>query len=130
MTWGKRRRPFDSPNDKIRRKAENPYWGLKRLYKVYQRNAETRGRTFFLSIEDFERLTKMNCAYCDRPPAQKSGAYLYNGLDRVNTHAGYSLENCKACCWECNRMKGSQLSEGEMRAVGQALKDFRNKNGK
>lgn len=30
-----------------------------------------------------------------------------NGIDRIDPSEGYTKTNSAACCWDCNRMKGS-----------------------
>ena len=30
-----------------------------------------------------------------------------NGVDRIDNTVGYTVENCKACCKECNHMKNN-----------------------
>ncbi len=40
------------------------------------------------------------------------GEIIYtNGVDRVNTAGPYSVSNCVAACWACNRMKGEMSVE-------------------
>jgi hypothetical protein len=35
----------------------------------------------------------------------KYGVYIYNGIDRVDNTRGYSIDNCVACCKQCNWAK-------------------------
>lgn len=35
----------------------------------------------------------------------KTGYYIYNGIDRVNSDLGYSVKNCVTCCKDCNTAK-------------------------
>lgn len=98
---------------------------MRRLYRKYQRAAELRGLDFKLSLEDFHRITSSECSYCDRPPAQQTRNYTFNGIDRLDGRAGYVLENCTPCCRECNFVKRNDLTPGETRAVAQALKEYR-----
>jgi 5-methylcytosine-specific restriction endonuclease McrA len=32
-------------------------------------------------------------------------------MDRVDSDRGYSITNVVACCWDCNRAKGSLTTE-------------------
>lgn len=81
-------------------------------YKKYRRNAATHGRVFDITFEDFKERTQEPCAYCGGLPKTKTvrsftnGAYVYNGLDRVDSNIGYTLDNVLTCCWVCNRWKG------------------------
>ena len=81
----------------------------------YRRHARERGIAFSLSIEEAEILFQSNCFYCGTPPSNKmekreaNGPYIYNGIDRVDSTKGYSIDNCVSCCKNCNRSK-SDLS--------------------
>lgn len=87
--------------------------GFEALYKGHQRRAERYNRAFELTREDFSFLTKMNCFYCGDEPFQVKelkhregqGDYVYNGLDRLDSSKGYTLDNVVPCCGICNRMK-------------------------
>jgi hypothetical protein len=82
----------------------------KLLYN-YKKNAKARNIPFELTREEFNRLTRENCFYCDSLPAQivaepgMNGGYLYNGIDRINSSLGYTIENCVPCCGRCNEAK-------------------------
>ncbi len=92
-------------------KSGNAKGGLTRIYYGYRKGAKRRGLEFLLTKEEFAGLTKENCWYCGRPPAQISkdyrytAYYIYNGVDRVDNDKGYILSNCIPCCGTCNRMK-------------------------
>ena len=81
-------------------------------YKRYRHNARSRGLEFAIAFEQFVRETQRNCAYCGAAPqlemlrAHSNGAYIYNGLDRVDNWLGYQLNNLVACCKLCNKRKG------------------------
>lgn len=91
-----------------------------KLYNTYKIQAFYRDLDFTLSKEDFRILTKSNCFYCDTKPAQLAKGYsksttkewqnrcvyVYNGIDRINNLMGYTIENSKACCANCNFAKG------------------------
>jgi len=103
--------------------------GLKMIYSSYKRGAEERKHIFDISIEDFARLTQMNCHYSGHPPGNvrknsisrggtpesvKRGSYTYNGLDRIDNTKGYTLDNVVPCCHKCNRAKHAMsLTEWE-----------------
>ena len=81
------------------------------LYGNYKRNAKYRKRKFDIDFDDFKKITKQNCYYCNAEPSQIgrfkqcNGYYIYNGLDRINNDKGYTLENCVPCCKKCNYAK-------------------------
>jgi hypothetical protein len=89
------------------------------LFQQYRRSARGRGYSFGLSEEEFRNLTQLPCYYCGLPPSLKvptvkstNGEYLYTGVDRIDNRRGYSLDNVRPCCKQCNIAKGT-LSEVE-----------------
>lgn len=81
-------------------------------FHQYVKAAEKRNYKFELTKEEFRKLTKQNCHYCDSEPipiVQRSkshyGQYIGNGVDRVDNSIGYTKENCVPCCKMCNRIK-------------------------
>lgn len=91
------------------------------LYLLIQREAmKQRELEFALTIEQFEFITKQNCFYCGVEPRQRhpktiqrlNGCYTYNGIDRVDSDKGYTIDNCVAACGRHNRMKGT-MSQAE-----------------
>jgi len=68
-----------------------------------------------LSLIDFEKLIYQNCYYCGDEPKPSlrfknrkylnSKTILINGVDRIDSDLGYSIENCVPCCTICNKMK-------------------------
>jgi hypothetical protein len=85
------------------------------LYARYKQNAGIRGLKFNLNKQQFRELTSKNCVYCGQPPSTVShkqshgktynGAYIYNGIDRIDSTVGYVIDNCIPCCTICNKMK-------------------------
>lgn len=81
------------------------------LYSIYKWNANKRSISWGLSKEEFFRLAQMLCFYCGAKPKQRyknsggNGAYIHNGIDRVDSNKGYTSENCVSCCKHCNRAK-------------------------
>lgn len=82
-----------------------------RLKRTYIKNAKERKLPFSLSDQEFKALTSAICHYCKEPPKQKvyekSGTYVYNGIDRMDNEKGYTKENSVSCCKRCNRAKGA-----------------------
>jgi len=69
-------------------------------FKQYFRNAVKRDFVFELTIEEFTELVCSPCYYCQHKKADE-----VNGIDRYDNLKGYTKENCRPCCEECNRMK-------------------------
>lgn len=88
------------------------------IYLVYKNGAKYRNLTFELSKDKFKELINCSCHYCGMPPSNEyksrysSGNYKYNGLDRINSHLGYTEDNVVTSCYFCNRLKGA-LSYGD-----------------
>lgn len=97
---------------------------LKSRLNSYRRGAYKRGLDWSISYEDFAKITLENCAYCNKAPQrlnyfenapslQKDSpnsdwekySIYFNGLDRIDSDEGYSLDNVVPCCKYCNRAK-------------------------
>lgn len=63
----------------------------------YKKHAEKLDVDYKLSREQFEQLVSESCRYCGGEPR--------NGIDRLDSSLGYTLENCVPCCKVCNYMK-------------------------
>lgn len=82
------------------------------LYHRYKKDAERRSLVFNLTLKQFETITKKNCYYCGLAPTERqssqvskgflNGAYVGNGIDRINNELGYIKGNCAPCCRQCN----------------------------
>lgn len=87
------------------------------LFRTSQHNAKLRDHEFKLTQDQFESLITQNCYYCGAPPRPASEfaikdrgnlnqpTFYYNGIDRVDSNLGYTMENCVPCCPTCNYMK-------------------------
>ena len=83
------------------------------LYRRYEFNSKHKSRLFKLTKEEFKKLTLSKCFYCGSKPSKEytnggsmtSGAYVYNGIDRVDNTKDYILSNVVPCCEKCNYMK-------------------------
>lgn len=69
-----------------------------------------------LSIEQFYKLSQLNCYYCGAPPsniANKNkvknveGIFVYNGLDRIDNTLPHTYDNVVTCCYDCNFAKSN-----------------------
>ncbi len=89
------------------------------LLEDYKYSASHKKLEFSLTREEFRNLTKQNCFYCGINPSNEikrnknstNGIYIYNGIDRIDSSKGYTLENCVTCCTDCNYAKGTKTTE-------------------
>lgn len=84
------------------------------LYKKYKRRATKMGVNWNLSVEQFDYLVSQDCFYCGQTPEREyhhtpamNGAYVCNGIDRIDNDRGYTYDNLLPACWQCNRAKGT-----------------------
>ena len=87
------------------------------LVGKYKKSAKERGLDFLLNIEQIRILTSSNCYYCGCVPKKEiktrgnNGNYFYNGIDRIDSSKGYSIENVVPCCYKCNVAKSNYTRE-------------------
>lgn len=110
-----------------------------RIYGHYKANAKQKNREFTLTKEDFRTLTKMNCFYCGIEPQQQGGAsskkrknqnnglYTYNGIDRIDSSKGYTLDNVVTSCYNCNYSKMSRTQEDFINWIKRTYLNLKNK---
>ncbi len=95
--------------------------GFRLLMNGYKVDARRRSKTWNLSDDEFEALTRGLCTYCGAPPAQvcrpKGKSYVHNGIDRIDSALGYEPGNVVSCCRTCNMMKNDRTVEEFKRAV-------------
>jgi len=87
----------------------------KKIYQTYWRGASRRGLPFDLSLGEVNKFLLGDCFYCGVGPTNVQSDYdhkscsivrfIYNGIDRIDNHLGYTPENCVSCCYPCNKMK-------------------------
>lgn len=73
-------------------------------YITYQSNAKHKDRNFNLSEDEFVKMSQQPCVYCGGYSDTYNGEQ-FNGIDRIDSSLGYSIDNCVSCCATCNRMK-------------------------
>ena len=88
---------------------------LAEVWNSYRGSAKSRGLLFDLDLREFREMTLSKCHYCGSPPCHATQKwnvktkqvdfYHWNGIDRVDSNEGYTMENCVPCCITCNRMK-------------------------
>lgn len=101
--------------------------------KQYRQKASRDQIEWNLTRQEFASLIKQNCNYCGIQPSRianaynatrckeaksslsrarhKTGEMLVNGIDRVDSKRGYSVDNCVPCCKHCNVGKLDQTKE-------------------
>lgn len=72
-------------------------------YSAYQKRALRKQLDFLLTKPDFDIIIQNDCYICGK----KTIDGHINGVDRINNNEGYTLNNVKSCCGECNFMKKS-----------------------
>ena len=70
-------------------------------YRTYQKSANQRNLEFALTEEQFTTITKQSCYLC----GLEESLINHTGIDRVENHIGYRLDNSKPCCGHCNLLK-------------------------
>lgn len=94
------------------------------VYSVYQKRAKNIGVEFFLTKEEFRRLTQQECYYCGALPSNVyskenfNGDFVYNGVDRTDNRKGYTVKNTVACCEQCNLSKSDYTIEEFIAWIG------------
>lgn len=95
----------------------------KAIYLEYKNNAESRHHDFNLTFEEFNKLISGNCEYCGSNPGIRNGGHLEkrknkdqpdlytNGVDRIDSSKGYTIDNCVSCCSKCNMMKNTYTKD-------------------
>lgn len=103
------------------------------IYKSLLHSIKTRAKKkkieFNIILDDFIFLSKQPCYYCGllnsnfatdlavkkwQEVKNKENTYIiikYNGLDRVDSSKGYTMDNVVPCCKYCNIAKNSMTQE-------------------
>jgi hypothetical protein len=71
------------------------------IYMDYKRRAIRKQLEFSMTNDDFNKLNLQDCYICGKQSTSKH----INGMDRFDNNLGYTIDNCKPCCGECNYMK-------------------------
>lgn len=100
---------------------------LKVQYSHLKRRNKLKGFSDVISLDEFCTISKSPCKYCgleyskeieDRVNESKKQKRLSdhvlkcNGIDRVDSSKGYTVENSVACCKYCNTAKNT-MTESE-----------------
>ena len=86
--------------------------GFNAIVGHYIKSAKRRHYDYDLTRDQVRAIIGQNCHYCGAEPAQgasyqtSAGAYIYNGIDRLDSRRGYTPDNVVPCCGRCNYAKG------------------------
>ncbi len=84
---------------------------INRIYLTYKNHAKKRNKDFCLDKDFFWSLTQLPCYYCGAEKTNTAKNYYledsiqYNGIDRIDSALGYTIDNVVPCCIECNQAK-------------------------
>lgn len=121
------------PDCSLKRRSEalsNIESGWVGLRQQYIGNAIKRGISFNLSVEEVRKIAENNCIYCSAEPVEKKfrrHSIRANGIDRLDSRLGYSIENCVPCCFDCNKLKADRTVlelYNKMKVVTAAIEEF------
>lgn len=73
-----------------------------RTFNDYKLSAKRRDIPFGISNKFFDKIKENPCYICKREPTNKH----FYGIDRYDNSLGYIDSNCRACCGDCNYLKG------------------------
>jgi len=111
LTRGKTRSCGCLRSEKRGYRTDEGHTSLVKIFCNYKHEAKKKKREFEITFEQFERISKLNCYYCGSEPFGYSfmkganGGVSYNGMDRIDSSRGYTLDNVVPCCGICNRAK-------------------------
>ena len=101
---------YNRENASKRFRIESGLSSKKQVYNRYISQSKERNFSFELSFDQFIYLTQRDCHYCGSKPGnlcnKKYGNFRYNGIDRIDSSKGYTLDNVVSCCYTCNKAKG------------------------
>lgn len=98
------------------------------IYSGYRSNANSRNLSFELTKSVFTKITSQNCFYCGQEPSESDFSkgrnrtntkFMHNGVDRLDSKVGYTIENCVPCCSMCNLMKNKFSAESFLNKIKQ-----------
>lgn len=104
------------------------------LYVHYKGHARDKNRVFELTYEQFKEIVQKDCFYCGSSPKVMQHMLRYcknsepqplNGIDRIDSSKGYTVDNCVSCCPLCNQMK-SNIDQNVFLAQIEKIYNFKN----
>jgi hypothetical protein len=107
----KRPPPKYTPPKKVDRRCV----AVTKIFASIKKGALNRELSFLLTKDEVAALIFSPCHYCGNPHSngctmkdKNDGVYKYNGIDRVDSSRGYSIDNVVPCCKWCNYSKMSR----------------------
>lgn len=107
---------------------------FRQVVRSYKERASRKGITYSLTDAQAKVLMEACCHYCGKEPAQIKkpgngcwGRFVYNGVDRLDSTAGYEIMNCVPCCKDCNYAKRSR-TESEFIAWAKRIAERHSEN--
>lgn len=103
--------------NKLARRTPKQRSGVNTVFSSYRANARQKNLTFDLTRDEVEGLISKPCFYCgicrsnNRQVGNSQDRVKYNGIDRVDSTKGYTLDNVVTCCRQCNYGKLRQSPE-------------------
>jgi hypothetical protein len=99
--------------NKKRIMSDDKHATINKIFTDYTQSCKVYNKDFYLTKEDLENLIFSNCHYCGAEPTLiqkhrrgKTVNYLpSNGIDRIDSSKGYTLDNVVPCCKWCNYSK-------------------------
>jgi len=88
-------------------------------YASYRSRAEKKELEFAITHDDYKSIILQDCYLCGKQSTETN----INGVDRVDNDIGYNMENCKACCKECNHMK-NDYDLGELLEKMEKIREY------
>jgi hypothetical protein len=85
---------------KLYSKLFTDHGAIKQICK-YKKRANKKNISFELTNDQFKKLIVRDCYICGKEATENN----CNGIDRFDNDIGYTLENSKSCCTECNFSK-------------------------
>jgi len=74
-----------------------------------------------ITVEDYTKIISQNCFYCNDSPRKterfstrkyvNTEPVFANGVDRIDSLIGYTIDNCIPCCTSCNYAKHKLTQE-------------------
>lgn len=101
----------------ISRRLPRGIAAFRQYYARLRCRAKSRSIEWSLTKEEVYPLAQQPCYYCGAEPIQRfvntryNGFYVHNGLDRIDSDKGYSIDNVVPSCAACNIAKGIMATE-------------------
>jgi hypothetical protein len=81
-----------------------------RRFSILKYAAKSRQFDVLITLQEWAEITSKPCFYCGGKLPDTG-----SGVDRIDSGIGYTKENCRPCCTDCNIAK-SNMTEEEFKA--------------